>query len=95
MSKGHVKALCRIESDKGVFIYNLGTGTGYSVLEILHAYEKACGKTLKYEIAPRRAGDIAECYADTEKSFKELGWKAELGIAQMCADSWNFTKKNL
>lgn len=95
LSRGHVKALDKVNSEKGVNIYNLGTGKGYSVLEILHAYEKACGKTLKYEIAPRRAGDIAECYADTEKSFKELGWKAEKDIAQMCADSWNFTKMNL
>ncbi len=95
LSKGHVKALEKINTFKGVEAYNLGTGVGYSVLEILHAYEDACGKKLKYEIAPRRAGDIAECYADTEKSFKELGWKAELGIAQMCADSWNFTQKNL
>lgn len=95
LSKGHVKALEKINSFKGVEAYNLGTGTGYSVLEILHAYEDACGKKLKYEIAPRRSGDIAECYADTEKSFKELGWKAELGIAQMCADSWNFTQQNM
>ena len=95
LSKGHVKALDKVDSCTGVNVYNLGTGKGYSVLEILHAYEKACGKTLKYEIAPRRAGDIPECYADTEKSFKELGWKAELDIARMCEDSWRFTKNNL
>ena len=95
LSKGHVKALEKANSCTGVNTYNLGTGNGYSVLETLHAYEKACGKTLPYKIAPRRAGDIAECYADTEKSFKELGWKAELDIDRMCADSWRFTQKNL
>ena len=95
LSKGHVKALEKANSTTGVNAYNLGTGNGYTVLEVLHAYEKACGKQLKYEIAPRRAGDIAECFADTEKSFKELGWKAELDIAKMCLDSWNFTCKNM
>ena len=95
LSKGHVKALEKADSCTGVNTYNLGTGNGYSVLETLHAYEKACGKTLPYKIAPRRAGDIAECYADTEKSFKELGWKAELDMDRMCADSWRFTQKNL
>ena len=94
LSKGHVKAVEKAESCTGVNVYNLGTGNGYTVLEVLHAYEKACGKTLKYEVAPRRPGDIAECYADTEKSFKELGWKAELDIARMCADSWKFTQNN-
>lgn len=95
LSKGHVKALEKANSCTGVNTYNLGTGNGYSVLETLHAYEKACGKTLPYKIAPRRAGDIAECYADTEKSFRELGWKAELDMDRMCADSWRFTQKNL
>ena len=95
LAKGHVKALEKAASAEGVFAYNLGTGNGYSVLEVLRAYEKACGKTLKYEIAPRRAGDIAECFADTEKSLKELGWRAELDIAHMCNDSWNFTKNTL
>lgn len=95
LSKGHVKALQKANSCTGVNTYNLGTGNGYSVLEVLHAYEKACGKTLKYEVAPRRPGDIPECFADTEKSFKELGWKAELDIARMCEDSWRFTKNNL
>ena len=95
LSKGHVKALQKVNSCTGVNTYNLGTGNGYSVLEVLHAYEKACGKTLKYEVAPRRPGDIPECFADTEKSFKELGWKAELDIARMCEDSWRFTQNNL
>ena len=94
LAAGHYAALKAL-SEPGVSIYNLGTGNGYTVLEVLHAYEKACGKELRYEIAPRRAGDIAECFADTEKSFKELGWKAELDIAQMCLDSWNFTCKNM
>ena len=94
LSKGHVKAVEKAESCTGVNVYNLGTGNGYTVLEVLHAYEKACGKELKYEVAPRRPGDIAACYADTEKSFKELGWKAELDIARMCADSWKFTQNN-
>lgn len=95
LSVGHVKAVEQIENSTGVKIYNLGTGNGYSVLEVLHAYEKACGKILKYEVAPRRAGDIAMCYADTAKSRDELGWVAEKGIDEMCADSWNFTKKNM
>lgn len=95
LSLGHIKAVEKIMDGTGVKIYNLGTGKGYSVLEILHAYEKACGKTLKYEIAPRRAGDIAQCYADTQKSKKELNWEAKRGIEEMCADSWNFTQKNI
>lgn len=94
LSRGHVKALGKVGLCTGVMPYNLGTGVGYSVLEILHAYEEACGKKLKYEIAPRRPGDIAECYADTEKSCQELGWRAERGIAEMCADAWNFTLKS-
>ncbi len=95
LSLGHIKALEKIEKEKGVKIYNLGTGNGYSVLEVLRAYEKACGKTLKYKIAPRRPGDIAVCYADTEKSRKELLWEAKRGIDEMCEDSWRFTKMNI
>ena len=95
LSLGHIKAVEKIMDGTGVKIYNLGTGKGYSVLEILHAYEKACGKKLKYEIAPRRAGDIAQCYADTQKSKEELNWEAKRGIEEMCADSWNFTQKNI
>lgn len=95
LSKGHVKALIKANSCTGVNAYNLGTGNGYSVLEVVKAYEKACGREVKYEIAPRRAGDIPECYADTEKSFKELNWKAELGIDEMCEDSWRFTQNNI
>ncbi len=95
LALGHIKAVEKISDTTGVKIYNLGTGKGYSVLEVLRAYEKACGKTLKYEIAPRRSGDIAMCYADTEKSKTELGWTAERGIDEMCEDSWRFTQMNL
>ena len=77
-----------------VNIYNLGTGKGYSVLDVLHAFEKACGKTLPYEIKPRRAGDIATCYCDASKAERELGWKAEFGIDRMCADSWRWQSNN-
>ena len=75
LAKGHVKALQKLAPGSGVNIYNLGTGVGYSVLDVLHAFEKACGKTLPYEVKPRRAGDIATCYCDASKAEKELGWK--------------------
>ena len=94
LAKGHVKAIEKMEETGGVQIYNLGTGRGYSVLEVLHAYEKACGKELPYVIRPRRAGDIATCYADPAKAENELGWKAERGIEEMCADSWRWQKNN-
>ena len=94
LSMGHVKAVEKVSSSTGVHIYNLGTGNGYSVLEVLHAYEKACGKKLPYVIVPRRPGDIAMCYADTTKSKNELGWVATKGIEKMCEDSWRFTQKN-
>ena len=77
LAKGHVKAVKKLTDKEGVSIYNLGTGVGYSVLDVLHAYEKACGKTLKYEIKPRRDGDVAVCYSDSAKAKKELGWVAE------------------
>ena len=80
LAKGHVKAVKKLTDKEGVSIYNLGTGVGYSVLDVLHAYEKACGKTLKYEIKPRRDGDVAVCYSDSAKAKKELGWVAEKGI---------------
>ena len=92
LALGHLKALTK--SEPGVHIYNLGTGVGYSVLDVIHAYEAACGKTLAYKIVDRRPGDIAECYADPAKAEKELNWKAEKTIAEMCADSWNFMMKN-
>lgn len=94
LALGHVKAVEKLKAKEGVSIYNLGTGRGYSVLEVLHAYEKACGKTLPYEIKPRRAGDIAACYADASKAKKELGWTALRGIDQMCADSWKWQSAN-
>ena len=94
LAKGHVKAVKKLTDKEGVSIYNLGTGVGYSVLDVLHAYEKACGKTLKYEIKPRRDGDVAVCYSDSAKAKKELGWVAEKGIEEMCADSWRWQSMN-
>ncbi len=90
---GHLKALDKVK-DSGVFIYNLGTGKGYSVLDIVKAFEKASGVKVPYQIAPRRAGDIAECYADPTKAYEELGWKATKGIEEMCADTWRWQKAN-
>ena len=94
LAKGHVKAVKKLTDKEGVSIYNLGTGVGYSVLDVLHAYEKACGKTLKYEIKPRRVGDVAVGYSDSAKAKKELGWVAEKGIEEMCADSWKWQSMN-
>lgn len=94
LATGHVKAIEKMKTQKGVNIYNLGTGIGYSVLDVLHAYEKACGKELPYEIKPRRAGDIATCYCDATKAKEELGWVAERGIEEMCADSWKWQSNN-
>ncbi len=94
LAKGHVKALKKIEDKSGVNVYNLGTGNGYSVLQVLHAFEKACGKTIPYAIKPRRPGDIATCYADAAKAKEELGWEAEFGIERMCADSWRWQSNN-
>lgn len=94
LAKGHVKALKKLTPGSGVSIYNLGTGNGYSVLDVLHAYEKACGKALPYEIKERRAGDIATCYCDATKAKNELGWVAEKGIEDMCADSWRWQSSN-
>ena len=93
LARGHVAALDKIVKS-GVYIYNLGTGKGYSVLDMIHAFEKACGKTLPYEIKPRRAGDIAACYADASKAKRELGWEAENGIEEMCRDQWNWQSHN-
>ena len=94
LAKGHIKAVEYALSHKGGEKINLGTGKGYSVLEVLHAYEHACGKELAYKIMDRRPGDIAECYADTEKAEKVLGWKAQYGIEEMCEDSCKFTLDN-
>lgn len=95
LAKGHVAALKRIEiMPDGAEVYNLGTGEGYSVLQVLKAFEKAVGKEIPYKIAPRRPGDIAICYASTDKARELLGWEAELGIEEMCADAWNWQKNN-
>ncbi len=95
LAVGHVKSLDKIkEMTGGVKIYNLGTGKGYSVLDVLHAYEKACGKDLPYVIAPRRAGDIDAYYSDPALAKKELDWTAENDIDEMCRDSWNWQSKN-
>ena len=94
LARGHVCAIKKLETNCGLFICNLGTGKGYSVLDVIHAFEKACGKPIPYVIDARRPGDIAECYADPTKAKNELGWVAEYGIEEMCADSWNWQKKN-
>jgi len=91
---GHVMALKKIKDQSGLNIYNLGTGKGYSVLETLHAFEAACGKKLKYKVAPRRSGDIASCYAIPDKAEKELGWKATRNMEEMCEDAWRWQTKN-
>ena len=90
---GHVAAIKKLNK-AGVHIYNLGTGNGYSVLQMIAAFSKACGKQLPYSIKPRRAGDIATCYASSEKAEKELGWKAEYDLEKMCLDQWNWQKNN-
>jgi len=92
LSIGHLRALEYIRKNSGVESFNLGTGTGYSVLDIIKAFEKASGVTIPYVIDPRRPGDIAECYANPEKSRKLLGWGATRNLEQMCEDSWRFTK---
>ena len=94
LAKGHVAALKKLESNCGLFVCNLGTGKGYSVLDVLHAYEKACSKELPYVVDPRRGGDIAECYADPKKAREEMGWEATLGIEEMCASSWKWQSSN-
>ena len=93
LALGHVVAIDKINKS-GVYVYNLGTGVGYSVLDVIHAFEKACGRKLPYVIKPRRAGDIAACYADASKAKRELGWQAHLGIDEMCASLWNWQTKN-
>lgn len=92
LARGHVAALQHMKA--GASIYNLGTGSGTSVLEIIKAFSKACERDLPYEIKPRRAGDIAACYADCSKAERELGWRAELSIEQACADSWRWQSQN-
>ena len=94
LAKGHVKALKKIEDNSGLNIYNLGTGKGYSVLDIVKNFEEATGVKIPYVIRDRRPGDIATCYSDAGKAEAELGWKAEYGIKEMCADSWKWQSQN-
>ena len=94
LAKGHVKALKKFEQEPQVSIYNLGTGHGYSVLDIVKNFEAATGVKIPYTIKPRRPGDIATCYCDPSKAKRELGWEAQYGIKEMCADSWRWQKNN-
>ena len=93
LAKGHISALKKAMKDEGIFYYNLGTGTGYSVLDLVKNFEKVNGVKVPYKIVERRAGDIASCYADPSKALRELGWKAEYGIEEMMRDSYNFILK--
>ena len=94
LADGHVKALNKIKENCGVKVYNLGTGIGYSVLDIVKAYEQACGKEIPYVIKDRRPGDIATCYANPTKAKEELGWEAKRGLLEMCEDSWRWQSNN-
>lgn len=94
LAAGHVCALKAIASKCGLAIYNLGTGHGYSVLDVVNAFEKVNGVKIPYSIKPRRAGDIATCFCNPEKAYRELGWKAQFGIEEMCRDAWNWQKNN-
>lgn len=94
LAVGHVKAIQKLDEDIAIKIYNLGTGKGYSVLDVIKAFGKACGKEIPYEIKARRPGDIATCYSVAELAKKELGWEAQFGIEEMCADSWRWQSQN-
>lgn len=94
LSIGHIKALEKLTSNPGLAVYNLGTGRGYSVFDVLKSFEKACNMKIPYKIKPRRPGDIATCYADTAKAYNELGFKAKYDLARMCEDSWRWQKNN-
>lgn len=94
LAAGHVAALKKLATNCGLFICNLGTGNGYSVLDVIKAYSKACGKELPYVVDPRRPGDIAECWADPKKAREELHWQAQYGIEDMCASSWKWQSMN-
>jgi UDP-glucose 4-epimerase len=94
LSIGHLRALEKLDTDPGLVTYNLGTGRGYSVLEMVKAFEEASGKDIPYRIADRRPGDIAECYADPSKAEKELGWTAKRDISDMCKDTWRWQSNN-
>ncbi|HFL2414745.1 TPA: UDP-glucose 4-epimerase GalE [Clostridioides difficile] len=94
LAAGHVKALQKLEENPGLVVYNLGTGKGYSVLDLVKAFSKASGKEIPYKIVGRRAGDVAMCYADSSKAEKELGWKAKYELEEMCEDSWRWQSMN-
>ena len=94
LALGHLKALNKINQDTGAHVYNLGTGNGYSVLQMLNAFSKACGKDIPYQVSPRRPGDIAACYAAPEKALSELDWQAERGIDVMMQDTWRWQSNN-
>ena len=94
LADGHVKAVKKLEENAGLCIYNLGTGNGYSVLDVIENFEAATGKKVPYDFKPRREGDIAVNYANAEKAYKELGWKARYGIREMCEDSWRWQSNN-
>lgn len=94
LANGHLKALDKLDKKPGLVIYNLGTGKGYSVLDMVKAFSKACGKDIPYVIAERRAGDVAMCYADSTKAKEELGWEAKYDLDRMCADSWRWQSNN-
>ena len=94
LATGHIRALDRLREHPGLVTYNLGTGQGYSVLEVVAAFEKACGRKIPYKIVKRRPGDIAACYADPDKAKRELGWSADRGLEEMCADIWRWQSAN-
>ena len=94
LALGHLKAVEKVKDNKGLFIYNLGTGTGYSVLDLVKAFEKASGVKIPYVIDPRRSGDIATCYSNPTKAYEELGWKATRDVNEMCEDSWRWQSQN-
>lgn len=94
LARGHLKALQKLEQDPGCIIHNLGTGQGYSVLEMVAAFQKACARNIPYEIVDRRPGDIAQCYADPGRAQQELGWKAQKTLEDMCVDAWNWQRQN-
>ena len=94
LAKGHIKALDKLNTNCGLVTYNLGTGNGYSVLDMVKAFSKASGQDIPYKIVDRRCGDVAMCYADCTKANNELGWKAEFGIDRMCEDSWRWQSNN-
>jgi len=94
LAKGHLSALSSAEEAPGLYVYNLGTGQGTSVLDLVRAFEKASGRGVPYTVAPRRAGDIAACYASPDKALADIGWRAERGVDDMCRDTWRWQSQN-